>query len=266
MDRSIYCGQVRSAHINDEVTLTGWVDRRRDHGGVIFLDLRDREGVVQVVFDSDAEAYFDLADSVRSEYVLKVTGKVRARSDATVNANMPTGEVEVYGTFLEILNTAQTPPFQMDEFVTVGEDVRLKYRYMDLRRNQMQKNLYFRSKVTSSIRNFLVDEGFLDIETPIMTRATPEGARDYLIPSRSSLYLFNDNIGRSNYSVRMCVNYFLNCFRKRFNSWNYFPYKSKYLLWRNSLDYFRNFNSYNFIWSYSKLLLAVLYRRICNFQ
>lgn len=185
MDRSIYCGQVRSAHINDEVTLTGWVDRRRDHGGVIFLDLRDREGVVQVVFDSDAEAYFDLADSVRSEYVLKVTGKVRARSDATVNANMPTGEVEVYGTFLEILNTAQTPPFQMDEFVTVGEDVRLKYRYMDLRRNQMQKNLYFRSQVTSSIRNFLVDEGFLDIETPIMTRATPEGARDYLIPSRT---------------------------------------------------------------------------------
>ena len=185
MDRSIYCGQVRSAHINDEITLMGWVDRRRDHGGVIFLDLRDREGVVQVVFDSDAEAYFDLADSVRSEYVLKVTGKVRARSEATINANMPTGEVEVYGTFLEILNTAQTPPFQMDEFVTVGEDVRLKYRYMDLRRSQMQKNLYFRSQVTSSIRNFLVDEGFLDIETPIMTRATPEGARDYLIPSRT---------------------------------------------------------------------------------
>ena len=185
MDRSIYCGQVRSAHINDEITLMGWVDRRRDHGGVIFLDLRDREGIVQVVFDSDAEAYFDLADSVRSEYVLKVTGKVRARSEATINANMPTGEVEVYGTFLEILNTAQTPPFQMDEFVTVGEDVRLKYRYMDLRRSQMQKNLYFRSQVTSSIRNFLVDEGFLDIETPIMTRATPEGARDYLIPSRT---------------------------------------------------------------------------------
>ena len=185
MDRSIYCGQVRSAHINDEITLMGWVDRRRDHGGVIFLDLRDREGIVQVVFDSDAEAYFDLADSVRSEYVLKVTGKVRARSEATINANMPTGEVEAYGTFLEILNTAQTPPFQMDEFVTVGEDVRLKYRYMDLRRSQMQKNLYFRSQVTSSIRNFLVDEGFLDIETPIMTRATPEGARDYLIPSRT---------------------------------------------------------------------------------
>ena len=183
--RTIYCGALNSSNIDQEITICGWVHRRRDHGGVIFLDLRDREGVVQVVFDSDAEAYFDLADSVRSEYVLKVTGKVRARSDATVNANMPTGEVEVYGTFLEILNTAQTPPFQMDEFVTVGEDVRLKYRYMDLRRNQMQKNLYFRSKVTSSIRNFLVDEGFLDIETPIMTRATPEGARDYLIPSRT---------------------------------------------------------------------------------
>jgi len=163
----------------------GWVDRRRDHGGVIFLDLRDREGIVQVVFDSDAGEFFNLADSVRSEYVLKVTGKVRARSEATVNPNMGTGEIEVYGTELEILNTAQTPPFQLDEFVTVGEDVRLKYRYMDLRRNEMQNSLRFRSKITSSIRNYLVDDGFLDIETPIMTRATPEGARDYLIPSRT---------------------------------------------------------------------------------
>ena len=163
----------------------GWVDRRRDHGGVIFLDLRDREGIVQVVFDSDAGEFFNLADSVRSEYVLKVTGKVRARSEATINPNMGTGEIEVYGTELEILNTAQTPPFQLDEFVTVGEDVRLKYRYMDLRRNEMQNSLRFRSKITSSIRNYLVDDGFLDIETPIMTRATPEGARDYLIPSRT---------------------------------------------------------------------------------
>jgi len=163
----------------------GWVDRRRDHGGVIFLDLRDREGIVQVVFDSDAGEFFNLADSVRSEYVLKVTGKVRARSEATINPSMGTGEIEVYGTELEILNTAQTPPFQLDEFVTVGEDVRLKYRYMDLRRNEMQNSLRFRSKITSSIRNYLVDDGFLDIETPIMTRATPEGARDYLIPSRT---------------------------------------------------------------------------------
>lgn len=185
MDRSVYCGLVRSSDNDKEITLMGWVDRRRDHGGVIFLDLRDREGIVQVVFDSDVGEFFNLADSVRSEYVLKVTGKVRARSEATINPNMGTGEIEVYGTELEILNTAQTPPFQLDEFVTVGEDVRLKYRYMDLRRNQMQNSLRFRSKITSSIRNYLVDDGFLDIETPIMTRATPEGARDYLIPSRT---------------------------------------------------------------------------------
>jgi len=185
MDRSVYCGLVRSSDNDKEITLMGWVDRRRDHGGVIFLDLRYREGIVQVVFDSDAGEFFNLADSVRSEYVLKVTGKVRARSEATVNPNMGTGEIEIYGTELEILNTAQTPPFQLDEFVTVGEDVRLKYRYMDLRRNEMQNSLRFRSKITSSIRNYLVDDGFLDIETPIMTRATPEGARDYLIPSRT---------------------------------------------------------------------------------
>ena len=185
MDRSTYCGLVRSSHIDKEITLSGWVDRRRDHGGVIFLDLRDREGIVQVVFDSDAGEFFDLADSVRSEYVLKVTGKVRSRSDATFNKNMATGEIEVYGTVLEILNSAQTPPFQLDDHVTVGEDVRLKYRYMDLRRTEMQNSLRFRSKITSSIRNYLVGDGFLDIETPIMTRATPEGARDYLIPSRT---------------------------------------------------------------------------------
>ena len=185
MDRTIYCGAVRSSHNDQKITLTGWVDRRRDHGGVIFLDLRDREGIVQVVFDSDAGRYFDTADRVRSEFVLKVTGKVRPRSKETINQNMETGDVEVYGTELEILNIAQTPPFQMDEFVTVGEDVRLKYRYMDLRRKDMQSALRFRSAVTSSIRNHLVSDGFLDIETPIMTRATPEGARDYLIPSRT---------------------------------------------------------------------------------
>ncbi|MDG1079499.1 MAG: aspartate--tRNA ligase [Porticoccaceae bacterium] len=185
MYRTTYCGLVRSAHIDEEITICGWVDRRRDHGGVIFLDLRDREGIVQVVFDPDAGDFFAQADKVRSEYVLKVTGKVRARSEATVNANMGTGEIEVYGTHLEILNAAVTPPFQLDDHVTVGEDVRLKHRYMDLRRNEMQNSLRFRSKITSSIRNYLVDHGFLDIETPIMTRATPEGARDYLIPSRT---------------------------------------------------------------------------------
>ena len=185
MYRTIYCGQVRSDQIDQEITICGWVDRRRDHGGVIFLDLRDREGIVQVVFDPDAGDFFAQADKVRSEYVLKVTGKVRARSEATVNPNMATGEIEVYGSHLEILNAAETPPFQLDDHVTVGEDVRLKHRYMDLRRNEMQASLRFRSKITSSIRNYLVDHGFLDIETPIMTRATPEGARDYLIPSRT---------------------------------------------------------------------------------
>ena len=185
MQRTTYCGLVTSTHLEQEMTLFGWVDRRRDHGGVIFLDLRDREGIVQVVFDPDAGDFFDLADKVRSEYVLQVTGKVRARSEATINPNMSTGEIEVYGTDLKILNTAATPPFQMDEYVNVGEDVRLKYRYMDLRRSDMQKSLRLRSKITTSIRNYLAEHGFLDIETPIMTRATPEGARDYLIPSRT---------------------------------------------------------------------------------
>ena len=183
--RSIYCGAVTSANIDQEITLCGWVDRRRDHGGVIFLDLRDRDGIVQVVFDPDSAEDFARADKVRSEYVLKVVGKVRARSAATVNPNMATGEVEVYGTSLEILNTAETPPFQLDGHISVGEDVRLHYRYIDLRREEMQRNLRFRSKVTTAIRNFMDGEGFIDIETPILTRATPEGARDYLVPSRT---------------------------------------------------------------------------------
>ncbi|MBB3168868.1 aspartate--tRNA ligase [Simiduia aestuariiviva] len=182
--RTEYCGALNASFIDQEVTLCGWVDRRRDHGGVIFLDLRDRDGIVQVVFDPDS-ANFALADKVRSEYVLKVTGRVRARSEATVNPKMSTGEVEVYGTGLEILNTAETPPFQLDSHVSVGEDVRLKYRYVDLRRTEMQHNLRFRSKVTTAIRNYLDGAGFLDIETPILTRATPEGARDYLVPSRT---------------------------------------------------------------------------------
>ncbi|GAA5524134.1 aspartate--tRNA(Asp/Asn) ligase [Microbulbifer aestuariivivens] len=183
--RSDYCGALRSADIGREVTLCGWVDRRRDHGGVIFIDLRDRDGIVQVVFDPDAAEHFEQADRVRGEYVLQLKGRVRARSEATVNPNMATGEVEVYGIELEILNIAETPPFQLDEHTAVGEDVRLKYRYLDLRRNEMQRNLRFRSKLTTAIRNYLDDMGFLDIETPILTRATPEGARDYLVPSRT---------------------------------------------------------------------------------
>lgn len=185
MFRTSYCGLLTSEHVGEEVTLSGWVDRRRDHGGVIFIDLRDREGIAQVVFDPDAEQHFQLADSLRSEYVIKVTGTVRKRSTETINSNMRTGEIEIYGTFLEVYNTALTPPFQLDNHVSVGEDVRLKYRYMDLRRSEMQKNLRFRSEVTSTIRNYLATNEFLDIETPIMTRATPEGARDYLIPSRT---------------------------------------------------------------------------------
>ncbi|MBN8432386.1 aspartate--tRNA ligase [Microbulbifer salipaludis] len=183
--RTDYCGALRSADIDREVTLCGWVDRRRDHGGVIFIDLRDRDGIAQVVFDPDAAEHFELADRVRSEYVLKVTGRVRARAPEAVNPNMVTGEIEVYGLQLEILNSAETPPFQLDEHTAVGEDVRLKYRYLDLRRNEMQHNLRFRSQLTTAIRNYLDGEGFLDIETPILTRATPEGARDYLVPSRT---------------------------------------------------------------------------------
>ena len=183
--RTHYCGSVTEALIDETITLCGWVDRRRDHGGVIFLDMRDREGIVQVVFDPDTEEAFALADKVRSEYVLKITGRVRARSEATVNPAMPTGKIEVLGKELQLLSSAATPPFPLDAHQSVGEDVRLKYRYMDLRRPEMQKNLMMRAGITSSIRRYLDDQGFLDIETPILTRATPEGARDYLVPSRT---------------------------------------------------------------------------------
>ncbi|WP_019530679.1 aspartate--tRNA ligase [Dasania marina] len=183
--RSHYCGILNADHIDQEVTLNGWVDRRRDHGGVIFLDLRDREGIVQVVFDPDTEEHFKRADSVRGEYVIQVKGRVRARAESTVNANMATGAIEVLGKELEIFNAAATPPFQLDEHISVGEDVRLKYRYIDLRRPEMLEKLKLRSRITSSLRSFLDANGFLDIETPILTKATPEGARDYLVPSRT---------------------------------------------------------------------------------
>lgn len=182
--RTDYCGLLSTADIDKEVTLCGWADRRRDHGGVIFIDLRDREGVVQVVFDPDSQD-FSLADKVRSEYVLLVRGRVRARAPETVNPNMATGQIEIYGLGLTILNTAETPPFPLDAHANVGEDVRLKYRYLDLRRQDMQRNLRFRSQVTTFIRNFMAENGFVDVETPILTRATPEGARDYLVPSRT---------------------------------------------------------------------------------
>jgi aspartyl-tRNA synthetase len=183
--RSHYCGDLRKEHIGEEITLMGWVHRRRDHGGVIFLDVRDREGIAQVVFDPDREESFNLADSVRNEFVIELVGRVRARPDGTENPEMPTGAVEVLGLDLKILNKAETPPFQLDEHQQVGEDVRLRHRYIDLRRPEIQQKLRFRSKVTHAVRNYLEENGFLDIETPILTRATPEGARDYLVPSRT---------------------------------------------------------------------------------
>ncbi len=183
--RTNYCGALGKQFIDQTVTLCGWVDRRRDHGGVIFIDLRDREGIVQVVFDPDSKEDFALADKVRSEYVVKVTGLVRARTESTVNPDMVTGAIEVLGQQIEILNAAETPPFPLDSYTGVGEDVRLKYRYIDLRRKDMQQKIKLRAKITRKIRNYLDDQGFLDIETPILTRETPEGARDYLVPSRT---------------------------------------------------------------------------------
>lgn len=183
--RTFYCGEVGTEQIDQQVSLCGWVDRRRDHGGVIFIDLRDREGIVQVVFDTDCGEQFETADRVRGEYVLRVRGRVRARTSETINPEMKTGEIEVYASEISILNTADTPPFQLDEHIRVGEDVRLRHRYLDLRRPEMQRNLYLRARVTGAIRNFLDARGFLDIETPVLTRATPEGARDYLVPSRT---------------------------------------------------------------------------------
>ena len=185
MMRTHYCGQLNETLADQEVTLCGWVHRRRDHGGVIFLDIRDREGLAQVVFDPDREDTFALADRVRSEYVVKVRGKVRPRPEGAVNPNMASGAIEVLGYDLEVLNQAETPPFPLDEYSDVGEETRLRFRYIDLRRPEMAAKLKLRSRITSSIRRYLDDNGFLDVETPILTRATPEGARDYLVPSRT---------------------------------------------------------------------------------
>ena len=184
--RSHYCGHLSEEHIDQEVTLSGWVHRRRDHGGVIFVDLRDREGIAQIVFDPDNPEMFMQAERIRNEYVLQVKGKVRQRPDGTENPEMPTGQVEVMAQELVVLNSAQTPPFQLDDD-DVSEEHRLRYRYIDLRRPEMQQRLILRAQITRYLRNYLDDEGFLDIETPILTRATPEGARDYLVPSRTHL-------------------------------------------------------------------------------
>jgi len=181
--RTHYCGHLNREHIGQTVTLCGWAHRRRDHGGVIFIDLRDREGLAQIVIDPDTKEAFAIAETVRSEFVLKVVCKVRARPEGTVNSNLPTGEVEMLATEIEVLNPSLTPPFMLDD-ENLTETVRLEHRYIDLRRPAMQKNLMLRYRVAKTLRDYLDTNGFIEVETPMLTRSTPEGARDYLVPSR----------------------------------------------------------------------------------
>ena len=181
--RTHYCGELNRAHIDQEVILCGWAHRRRDHGGVIFIDLRDNKGLAQIVIDPDTKEAFSTAESIRNEYVLKVTCKVRLRPEGTINKNLPTGEVEMLASTVEILNPSLTPPFMLDDD-TITESIRLEHRFIDLRRDQMQKNMKLRYDISKNIRQYLDQENFIEIETPILTRSTPEGARDYLVPSR----------------------------------------------------------------------------------
>jgi aspartyl-tRNA synthetase len=187
--RSIYCGQLNASHLDQEVALCGWVHRRRDHGGVIFVDLRDHHGLIQVVFDPDTPEIFSTAERIRNEYVLRVKGRVRNRPAGTVNPDLPTGEVEVLGLELTVLNPAETPPFQLDDD-DIHDETRLRYRYIDLRRPEMQEKLRLRARITRTLRAFLDERDFVDVETPILTRSTPEGARDYLVPSRTHVGAF----------------------------------------------------------------------------
>ena len=182
--RTHFCGELNKSFLEEKVELCGWVNRRRDHGGVIFLDLRDKKGIAQIVINPDTEETFKLAESVRNEFVLKVSGKVIARASDMINKKIPTGEIEVLADNIEILNTSKPIPFQLDSLDT-SEEVRLKYRYLDLRRDEMQNRLRVRSKVTHYMRDFMDKHDFIDIETPFLTKATPEGARDYLVPSRT---------------------------------------------------------------------------------
>lgn len=183
--RTHSCGELRSKDVGKEVTLMGWVQRRRDHGGVIFIDLRDREGLTQVVLNPEYDKnVHELGENIRNEYVIAVTGKVENRPEGTVNEGLPTGEVEVYVSNLKILNNAETPPFVIEDYSNANEDIRLKYRYLDLRRPVLQRNIMLRHSLIKVIREFLYEKGFLDIETPFLTKSTPEGARDYLVPSR----------------------------------------------------------------------------------
>ena len=181
--RTHYCGELNRSHIDQQVILCGWAHRRRDHGGVIFIDLRDNKGLAQIVIDPDTAEAFKIAESIRNEYVLKITCKVRMRPEGTINKNLPTGEVEMLASEVEILNASLTPPFMLDDD-SITESIRLENRFVDLRREQMQKNMRLRYDISKNIRNYLDKENFIEIETPILTRSTPEGARDYLVPSR----------------------------------------------------------------------------------
>ncbi|MFN3551151.1 MAG: amino acid--tRNA ligase-related protein, partial [Endomicrobiia bacterium] len=180
----LYCGRVNKDYLNKEVTLFGWVHSRRDHGGVIFIDLRDKEGIVQIVFQPDNKEIFSKAEKLRNEYVIKIKGVVRLRPKGTENPKLYSGKVEVLCTELEILNTSKVLPFEISEYKEVSEELRLKYRYLDIRRKEMFNNLKLRSDLMNVVRNFFVSEGFLEIETPFLTKSTPEGARDFLVPSR----------------------------------------------------------------------------------
>lgn len=182
--RTHFCGELNKKNLKQEVTLCGWVNRRRDHGGVIFLDLRDKKGLAQIVINPETRDTFKVAESVRNEFVLKITGNVIARASEMINKKIPTGEIEVLASEIKILNTSKPIPFQLDSLET-SEEVRLKYRYLDLRRDEMQKRLRLRSRVTHFMRDFMDKNDFIDIETPFLTKATPEGARDYLVPSRT---------------------------------------------------------------------------------
>ena len=184
--RTHHCGKLNKDHLNNEVSICGWIHRRRDHGGVIFLDVRDITGIVQVVVNPENEQAFKIADEIRSEYVIKAVGLVEGRPEDSQNEQLTTGEIEIKSTSIELLNTADTPAFPLDQSSDVGEDVRLKNRTLDLRRPEMQNNLRLKSQLTKSIRDYLENNNFVDIETPILTKATPEGARDYLVPSRTS--------------------------------------------------------------------------------
>jgi len=181
--RTDYCGEVNVTDVGETITVAGWVHRRRDHGGIIFVDLRDTSGLLQLVFDPEHQDLFSEAEKLRGEYVLSVTGTIRKRPEGTINPELPTGEIELLVLSLVVLNTSATPPFHHNEYA--NEDVRLKYRYLDLRRNEMADNLKVRHDIVRSLRNFLDKKDFIDIETPILTKATPEGARDYLVPSRT---------------------------------------------------------------------------------